>query len=136
MGVGTVELFEWIKLLVPVAASAVLLATSVSITRKQTARDRVDQARQSQLDKIDDRLEEINERITKIAEVNALEHAAVKAQVADVALSVANNYVRERDFTRAIAAVDASLIEVRKDVGAVHNRIDDVFRHGWRGADG
>jgi hypothetical protein len=75
-----VEAFEWAKLLVSVATALLVLGLTVVLARGQSHRDKIDAARQLKLDKIEGRLQCLTDRITHIAQVNADEHAAVKAQ--------------------------------------------------------
>lgn len=67
-------------------------------------------------------------KLAEHARENMKEHQAMRAQVGDITLTMADNYVRQRDWNAGQRAFNETMSELRKEVGAVHNRIDELFR--------
>jgi hypothetical protein len=46
-----------------------------------------------------------------------------------MALDISKNYVRKADFDQGIAGIHGVIAEGRREIGAVHNRVDKLFEN-------
>lgn len=65
--------------------------------------------------------------LMNLAEANRRDHAAQAKQIQDIALTVANNYVRYPQMDGRIKEIQEQIIETRKEFGALHVRIDELL---------
>ncbi len=57
---------------------------------------------------------------------------AARAQIADIALTTSENYMRRREVEVLTRDLNATMTEVRKEIGSVNNRIDDWLNRRHR----
>jgi hypothetical protein len=71
--------------------------------------------------------------IEKLSSTMTREHEVVKKQVMDMGATLSSNYVLRTDFNSAITGFHTVVGEARKEIGSVHNRLDDIFKNvEWR----
>jgi hypothetical protein len=78
----------------------------------------------------------IKKQITDLDEKSTEEHtaheaglSALSAQMSGMALDISKNYVRKADFDQGIAGIHGVIAEGRREIGAVHNRVDKLFEN-------
>ena len=78
-------------------------------------------------------LDQLRHQLFDERQAAAKEHEAMRVQIADMRLAFAASYVHKEDFGGAIRGISEQLVEIRKENGAVHNRIDKLLeRVEWR----
>jgi hypothetical protein len=74
-------------------------------------------------------LDDLKEQIAVHSQRSIDDGDALREQVQDLALSVSSLYVRKPDLDQAVNGVHSAISEVRRDVGAVQNRVDQLFQN-------
>ena len=74
----------------------------------------------------------LRDEFGRMVEINHLEHESQRKQINDIALTIANNYVRNSQLDGIVKTINDSLVEVRKEIGALGNRIDTLYHIPWR----
>ncbi len=67
---------------------------------------------------------ELDKRFDEHAETDLRDHAVVKAQMSDIALTASETYMRRREMEIVTRDFNAMLVEIRKEIGGVNSRID------------
>lgn len=70
--------------------------------------------------------------MVNMAEANRHDHAAQARQIQDIALTVASNYVRHPQLEAATRDIHTEITEMRKELGTLHVRIDQLLLRGER----
>lgn len=114
---------DWIQVsLVIVGTMSILMTIVIYLhSRRTTAIERLDA-------RIGDVELRLNDRFIKISTSATAQHEAISRAISDLAATVANNYVRRIDLDSAMRTISEGITESRKDIGKVHERVDDLFR--------
>lgn len=73
-------------------------------------------------------LNEIRGEIRDVTTINQQEHAIQRTQINDIALTIARDYVRASQLDRTRLDINGLVTDIRKDIGALNNRIDNLLR--------
>lgn len=76
----------------------------------------------------------LKKEMIDMAMTNRAEHNVQAKQIQDIALTIANNYVREPQLEVYLRPIREELAETRKELGFFHNRIDQVLMLLRRGS--
>ena len=76
----------------------------------------------------------LKQEMVDMVVTNRAEHNAQAKQIQDIALTIANNYVRESQMEVYLRPIREELAESRKEFGFFHNRIDQMLMLLRRGS--
>lgn len=79
----------------------------------------------------------LNKKIDDYAKGDALAHEAMRVQIQDIGRGVSENYVKRDQLDADYRTLNENIVGVRKEVGAVANRVDELYRSvEWRDRSG
>ena len=73
-------------------------------------------------------LKDLIDKFEMEVKTQRLAHESMRIQMSDMARSFAENYVRKTDLDTALRNLGLQIVETRKDIGSIGNRIDDLVQ--------
>lgn len=71
-------------------------------------------------------------QIEDVAEKAEKDHEELRVQVTGLSNTIRDHYLMRREHEQAFRAFNDSVTDIRKDIGSLGNRIDDVLRDMYR----
>lgn len=75
-----------------------------------------------------DQLNQLEDKIDAGTREAEKSHRELLVQVKDMALTMHDNFVSKPDLRDALKLIHEAVVDVRKEVGSVHTRVDDLYR--------
>ena len=129
---------EWVAIVVTIALAILggflRVYTMVSSTEKRLVK-RIEEVevRQNRLrgqgnDRLVATLEKLENKIDAVVKNSESTHREFVTQARDMALTARDTFVTRNDFKDTLLSLHDVIVEMKKEVGGVHTRVDEIYR--------
>jgi|SRR5579863_2808024 len=101
------------------------------ILRMDTVAEQQTQYRHEANNRLGDNLNQVEAKIEDAVKEADKAHRELMVQVRDMAVTMRDNFVSKSDLREVLSQIHDTLTEIRKEVGGVHTRVDDLYRSGF-----